>query len=102
MSGAVQNQNSETIRPVGNIIAVAARELRQQMQQLIDSGTCHITVDMGSVELVDSTGIGVLIGIQNNLKPKNGTLKLVNVGDDIQKMFKIMRLDKHINIVNSN
>jgi anti-sigma B factor antagonist len=71
------------------------------MQQMIDSGVTNLIVDMREVELVDSTGIGVLIGIQNNLKLKNGTLKLINVSDDIQKMFRIMRLDKHIEIVNS-
>jgi anti-sigma B factor antagonist len=101
MAGADENKVTETVQPQGNIIAIAARELRQRMQQMIDSGVTNLIVDMREVELVDSTGIGVLIGIQNNLKLKNGTLKLINVSDDIQKMFRIMRLDKHIEIVNS-
>jgi anti-anti-sigma factor len=101
MNGAQKNSGTEIIRPVGNIIAVAARELRQQMQQLIESNVLNITIDMTGVELVDSTGIGVLIGIQNNLKVRSGALKLTNVSEDIQKMFKIMRLDKHIDIASA-
>jgi len=91
--------NSETITPVGNIIAQASRNLREQMQNLVAQGTIHITIDMKDVELVDSTGIGVFLGIRNMLKGKEGTLKVKNVSDDIYNMFKIMRLDKHIEII---
>ena len=58
----------------------------------------EIVLDLTKVELVDSTGIGFVIRIQNTLEKKEGQLVLMNVHDDIKKMLQIMRLDKHITI----
>lgn len=92
---------SNLIHPKGNIIAAVSRELREKMQQMINDGVKEITIDMADVELIDSTGIGVLIGIQNTLNSKSGKLYLKNVCNDIMKMLRIMRLDRHITIVDS-
>ena len=100
MSESVQNGEA-VLNPDKDIIASESRKLREQMQNLVEEGALRITINMEKVELVDSSGIGVLVGIQNALKNKGGELKIVNVSQDIYKMFKIMRLDKHITISQS-
>ncbi len=94
-----RTQAPEVLKPEGNIIAAASRELREKMQRLIENGARELVIDMSSVELIDSTGIGVLVGIQNTLKTKEGHLKLAKVNSDICKMLKMMRLDRHIEII---
>jgi len=94
--------NETVIKLEGNIIVKESRKLREKILELAEQGTVHITLDIDDVELVDSTGIGVLVGMQNVLRKKDGMLKVINVSSDIMKMFKIMRLDKHIEFESKN
>ena len=86
------------VMPAGNIIAAASRSLREKLQGMVDSGAAEIVLDLSQVELIDSIGIGMLIGIQNALKAKNGRLKITHCSEDIRKMLRLMRLDRHIDI----
>lgn len=72
--------------------------LHREVDSLLDDGVFNITFDMAKVDVVDSTGIGFIIRVQNSLKQKGGALRLRGVNADILKMMKIMRLDKHFSI----
>ncbi|MFZ0927775.1 MAG: ATP-binding protein [Syntrophobacteraceae bacterium] len=72
-----------------------ARELRPQLQQLIDQGVSDIFFDLSLVEAVDSTGIGLLIATHNSLTRAGGGLRVIGASSEIQHLFKAMRLDRH-------
>jgi len=82
----------------GGIIGKESRTLREKLLELTKMGIREITLDFENVDLIDSTGIGVLVGIQNILKNNNGNLSLIKVNAEIGNMLHIMRLDKHIHI----
>jgi anti-sigma B factor antagonist len=56
------------------------------------------TLELSSVSIVDSSGIGLLIRINSELKGRGHSLFLVNVDREIAIMLKMMRLDKHFSI----
>jgi anti-anti-sigma factor len=78
-----------------NIVAGVVEELKKTIREQINAGCLDITLDFKNIESIDSSGLGVLIATQNELKQKQGGLSVSNVSDSIMKMFKIMRLDKH-------
>ena len=89
---------SKTVALESNLVAATVEVLQPEIDDLYDIDVQEITLDLAKVELVDSTGIGFMIRIQNTLEKKEGKLILINVHEDITKMLQIMRLDKHITI----
>lgn len=65
---------------------------------MLAAGAINISIDMHLVQMIDSTGIGAIVGVQKVLSERGGGLVLTGVSDDIQMMVKIMHLDKHLTI----
>jgi serine/threonine-protein kinase RsbW len=87
-----------TVTPAVNIVATKVSGMRTQIKGLIDEGCTSITIDLKDVEIVDSTGIGLLIAVHNSLTKAGGTVAVVNASKDILELFKAMRLDQHFSI----
>ncbi len=81
-----------------DLVASRAGEIKGELKKLVEDGVQELTVDMASVEMVDSAGIGVLVTTQNSLKKKDGGLKAVHLNTDLMDLFKTMRLDYHFQI----
>ncbi len=47
---------------------------RSATREALRDGWSHVVVDLGSVALIDSAGIGVLIGLRRRVNEANGTL----------------------------
>lgn len=63
------------------------------MIDLIDQGKTNVVVDLGGVELMNSSGLGIIIQSANHLKSKNGQLKLANIAEKIQSLLVITKLN---------
>ena len=50
-------------------------------------------VDLGRVEFLDSTGLGVLVGAHRRLRANAGSLTLVCPHERLLKIFRITGLD---------
>lgn len=78
----------------GEIDVYTAPRLRQTLIDLIADDAVHLVVDMGSVDFLDSTGLGVLVGGLKRVKARDGSLKLVVSQDKLLKIFEITGLTK--------
>jgi anti-sigma B factor antagonist len=87
-----------TVSPEGNIIGTISRRFREELTNVLAAGAINISIDMHLVQMIDSTGIGAIVGVQKVLSERGGGLVLTGVSDDIQMMVKIMHLDKHLTI----
>jgi anti-sigma B factor antagonist len=81
-----------------DITATGVDALRKAVLNELKEGISEVCLDLADVEMIDSTGISLLISIQNSLSSKGGRLKLDNTSDDITQMFKLMRLDRHFKV----
>ena len=89
---------TKTIHLEKNLVASTVEFLQIEVEELYEQGVTEITLDLEKVGIVDSTGIGFMIRIQNTLEKDGGRLILVNVHEDIKRMLQIMRLNQHITI----
>ncbi|GGJ95771.1 anti-sigma-B factor antagonist [Pilimelia anulata] len=84
-----------TVLEVGGEVDVyTAPRLREELVRLIDSGTRRIVVDLGRVDFLDSTGLGVLVGAMKKLRAADGTFGLVCAKEPLLKIFRITALDQ--------
>lgn len=68
-----------------------ASEFKAVMGREIDAGERHLVVDLSRVDLMDSTGLGVLVRSEQRLRPLGGSLAVV-CGDRLRRIFTITGL----------
>jgi len=85
----------------GELDVGLAPQLRAQLAELIDDGKTDIVVDLSAVEFIDSTGLGVLIGLLRRLRERGGDLTLVVTRPDILRIFEITGLGSEFCILDS-
>jgi anti-sigma B factor antagonist len=69
-------------------------ELREEIISLVETGHYRLVLDMESVEFLDSTGLGVLVGGLKRVRAHDGALHLVCTQERILKIFRITGLTK--------
>lgn len=63
-----------------------------QIKSLLERGRTKILVDVGGVTFIDSAGVGMLVVKRNDVRAKNGDMKLVNLTSHSQRLFGMMKL----------
>ncbi len=77
----------------GELDVYTAPRLRECLVELVSEGTLRIVVDLNGVELLDSTGIGVLVGGLKRIRTHEGELALVCAQQQLLKLFEITRVN---------
>ena len=71
-----------------------ASELNRQLHTLIAQGKKKVVVDLGKVELMNSSGLGMLIGGLTSVRNAGGDLKLAKAPSKILALFTVTKLSK--------
>ncbi|MEV1287760.1 STAS domain-containing protein [Micromonospora sp. NPDC049679] len=84
-----------TVLEVGGEVDVyTAPRLRERLIEVVEGGARKVVVDLGRVDFLDSTGLGVLVGALKRLRAGNGTFGLVCGKEPLLKIFRITALDQ--------
>ena len=95
LSLATRTVAEHTVLEVGGEVDVyTAPRLRERLVELVDAGARNVIVDLGGVEFLDSTGLGVLVGAMKRLRVANGRFALVCSKEPLLKIFRITALDQ--------
>ena len=85
---------------IARIDAAVAGKFKEILFEKIENGVNNIILDLNKVKFIDSSGLGVIVATYKKLKV-NGKLVILTKSQAILTMFKITRLEKVLNIVNS-
>lgn len=69
-----------------------ANALNEELHRLIDEGKKQIVLELSQVTLMNSSGLGMLIGGYTTLKNNGGELKLACLGENVRKLIEITKL----------
>lgn len=69
-----------------------AEELKEQINEKIDSGYVRIIIDLTAVDFLDSTFLGVIVNTLKKVAKRGGDLKLVGFKPNVRAMFELTRL----------
>jgi anti-sigma B factor antagonist len=87
--------DGRTIVSVGGEIDVyTAPKLRERLVDLINAGHYHLVINLEGVDFLDSTGLGVLVGVLKRVRAHEGSLHLVCTQERLLKIFRITGLAK--------
>jgi anti-sigma B factor antagonist len=91
-----------SIREVGNVSILDVKgkitmgegdvQLRDEVKSLMAKGKTKILVDLGGVNMIDSSGLGELVGCYTTVTKQGGQMKLLNLTKRVNDLLQITRL----------
>jgi len=92
------NENTLEVKPVGEVDIYTSPELKNKIYELIEEKNINILINGEELDYIDSTGLGVLMGIYKKLQEKSLNIRIINLKPNIYKLFDITGLNKIFSI----
>ncbi len=90
--------NSVTMDMPKSFIVDEVAIFRVKVNKLIEEGNVNFIFDFSQCDFIDSTGLGALVSIYKKCAEKNGSIKLRALNPDVEKLFKLTRLNREFEI----
>jgi anti-sigma B factor antagonist len=74
----------------GAVDIAVAGELRRSLVKLVRDGHTRLLIDLSDVNFIDSTGLGVLLHIVKQLRPKRGRLAVACPDPNMRGLFEMI------------
>ncbi len=87
-----------TVYPAGDVVAALVPELRSALRDALAHGVRKMIIDFAHVEMVDSTGLGLLISAHNSINKAGGKLAVIHASREILELFRSMRIHQHFSV----
>jgi stage II sporulation protein AA (anti-sigma F factor antagonist) len=77
--------------------------LRKQIEEKLDNevGIKNMILNLEDVDFIDSSGLGFIIGRYKRISNHGGELKIINIKESINKVFKLSGILKIVEIFTS-
>jgi anti-sigma B factor antagonist len=85
----------------GEVDLFTAPKLREHVVGLVEKDQLRIAVNLADVEFMDSTGLGVLVGVLRRLKERDGELALLAPQASVLRVLTVTGLNKVFPIYDS-
>lgn len=82
----------------GELDLACANNLKEELYKAVEEKFADVVIDMTDLEYIDSTGMGVLVGLMKKLRTDGKDIKISNAKDNVKRIFKITGLDQIINM----
>ena len=84
-----ERDGCEILSVRGDVDAHTAPELRAALDDVLAAGTSRLVVDLAGVDLLDSTGLGVLLGTVTRMREAGGELRVSCPDPNVRRVFEI-------------
>ncbi|MDY2986352.1 MAG: STAS domain-containing protein [Peptoniphilus sp.] len=95
MAFNIEFERKENLKviPIGELDITTTSQFKEEVIQKYLEEKSNIIIDGSKLEYIDSTGLGALIYILNQLKEDGFEIKVEEVKPSIKKLFTITKLD---------
>ena len=84
----------QLVQLAGRLDVHAAADARIALADAVERGTGDLVIDLASLEAVDATGLGVLVGAHRRAGRAGRTLVLRDVTPPVHRLLFLTRLDR--------
>jgi anti-sigma B factor antagonist len=78
----------------GTLDAVTSPELRTLVDDLVNESRKEVTLELSSLRLIDSSGVGVIVSLFKRVRAYGGNVRIVGLRDQPRAIFRLLRLDR--------
>ena len=95
----VQRLNHETRLIIrGSLDINNASVLAEEIDRILASKPSKVAVDLASLDLIDSSGVGALVKLYKGVRGIGGEVSISGARDQPLAIFKLLRMDKVFNL----
>ena len=92
-----ESDKTLVIKLSGELDALGSNQVRPDLETITEDKTIQeVTLDLGEVTFLDSSGIGAIVFMYKRVKAGNRTLKLVEVDGQPRELIELLRIDSAI------
>ncbi len=86
------------VRATGYLDVSTSPRLREKLLEVIGAGPRVVLLDLGAIEFLDSSALGVILNGWKQMQAEDGLLALISPQPRITKIFEITALNLSIKI----
>lgn len=86
--------NSTQVILCGEIDIHSSQEFKTRFNEIVSGCTGDLYIDCAQLTYIDSTGLGILVGAIKEMRKENNSIYILNLKENIKKLFLITGLDK--------
>lgn len=87
-------ENNCTINIPKDFVVDEVATFRIKINKLIEEDQKNFIFNFSECKFIDSTGLGALVSIYKKCAERGGSVKLKSLKPEVEKLFKLTRLDK--------
>lgn len=87
------NAEVVTIRLGGELVASSCGAVRDTVLEAVGRKPRTVVVDMAGVPFIDTSGLGVLVGLRATLRSRKIEFALANLTERVQNIFRMTKLN---------
>jgi anti-sigma B factor antagonist len=78
----------------GELDAVTVSDLRPDLEKLVKGRPTVVEVDLSTLRMVDSSGVGALVSLYKRVRAQGGSVVIKGLRDQPLAIFRLLRLDR--------
>lgn len=86
------------VRVEGYLDSSTFPQLQEHLKELIDQGCYRLLVDFEELNYISSAGLGVLMGMLQEVRDHGGDLKVARMSDKIHNLFDMLGFSRLVRI----
>ena len=99
VSFEIRAQNGiDVIDITGQLDAFTTPDVKAEFKKLTDDRHYKLVLNLKQVDYVNSTGIGAVVAVAQQVRRRKGDLKLYGMKEDIRKVFDLVGASKILEI----
>jgi anti-sigma B factor antagonist len=94
LNGTYADGTLHLVANTARLDAASAPGFKREFEAAWRAGVQRVTVDLGAVEFLDSSGVGALLSIYKRLPKENPSVRLLRVKATVQSVIELLRLHR--------
>jgi anti-sigma B factor antagonist len=78
----------------GELDVITVTELRAEIERVLANRPPRVEVDLSSLRMVDSSGVGALVSLYKRVRAQGGEVVMSGLRDQPLAIFRLLRLDR--------
>lgn len=84
----------KVVRPVGMLDSMRVGQFRNEINDIVSSGSKSVLIDLKDVTFIDSSGLGALVIALKAVRSAGGKLYVCSANEQVRMLFELTSMDQ--------